>query len=98
MSTKYPVYIAFVDYEKAFDTVEMNALWNALQEQGVNSKLIAVLRLFYANARSVVQLGEAKVSINIKRGVRQGDPLSPKLFTATLEHIFRRLDWTAYGL
>ena len=31
--------------------------------------------------------------IRIKRGVRQGDTISPKLFTATLESIFRRLSW-----
>ncbi|KHJ97744.1 hypothetical protein OESDEN_02277 [Oesophagostomum dentatum] len=76
----------------------MNALWNALQKQGVHSHLIAVLRYIHTNARSVIQLGKAKIAINIERGVRQGDPLSPKLFTATLEHIFRRLSWATYGL
>ncbi|XP_033118990.1 hemicentin-1-like [Anneissia japonica] len=27
------------------------------------------------------------------KGVRQGDPISPKLFTAVMENIFRNLDW-----
>ncbi|MEG7522669.1 MAG: reverse transcriptase domain-containing protein, partial [Chromatiales bacterium] len=36
--------------------------------------------------------------INIRRGVRQGDTISPKLFTATLESIFRRLTWKNRGL
>ncbi|KHJ93001.1 hypothetical protein OESDEN_07095 [Oesophagostomum dentatum] len=76
----------------------MNAFWNALQEQGVHSHPIAMLRYIYINTRSVVHLGEAKIAINIERGVRQGDPLSRKLFTATLEHIFRRLSWATYGL
>lgn len=30
----------------------------------------------------------------IKKGVRQGDPISPKLFSAVLEMIFRNLKWT----
>ncbi|KHJ85111.1 hypothetical protein OESDEN_15168, partial [Oesophagostomum dentatum] len=65
---------------------------------GVHSHLIAILRYVHDHAHLVVQIGETKIAVNIVRGVRQGDPLSPKLFTATLEHIFRRLNWTRYGL
>ena len=36
--------------------------------------------------------------IDIGRGVRQGDTISPKLFTAALETIFRRLTWETRGL
>ena len=36
--------------------------------------------------------------IRIKRGVRRGDTISPKLFTATLESIFRRLNWENKGV
>lgn len=31
-------------------------------------------------------------------GVRQGDPVSSKLFSAVLENVFRKLDWDHYGL
>eukprot|EP00973_Karenia_brevis_P083446 11574801-Karenia_brevis.AAC.1 len=31
----HPVWIAFLDFETAFDTVEHPALWHALAEQGV---------------------------------------------------------------
>ena len=37
-------------------------------------------------------------TIRTKRGVRQGDTISPKLFTATLESIFRRLNWENKGV
>ena len=37
-------------------------------------------------------------NVRIKRGVRQGDTISPKLFTATLESIFRRLNWENKGV
>ncbi|GBP88546.1 Retrovirus-related Pol polyprotein from type-2 retrotransposable element R2DM; Endonuclease [Eumeta japonica] len=34
----------------------------------------------------------------IEKGVRQGDPVSSKLFSAALEMIFRNLDWNKNGL
>lgn len=30
--------------------------------------------------------------------MKQGDPISPNLFTALLEHIFRQLDWKNKGI
>ena len=45
-----------------------------------------------------VHLHKESEKIRIKRGVRQGDTISPKLFTATLESIFRRLNWENMGV
>ncbi|KAL0891826.1 hypothetical protein ABMA27_015090 [Loxostege sticticalis] len=36
--------------------------------------------------------------IQLRRGVRQGDVISPKLFTNALEDIFKTLDWTGQGI
>ena len=45
-----------------------------------------------------VHLHKESENIRIKSGVRQGDTISPKLFTATLESIFRRLNWENKGV
>ena len=45
-----------------------------------------------------VHLHKVSEKIRIKKGVRQGDTFSPKLFTATLESIFRRLNWENKGV
>ena len=45
-----------------------------------------------------VHLNKESEKIRIKRGVRQGDSISPKLFTATLENIFRSLNWENKGV
>ena len=45
-----------------------------------------------------VHLHKECEKIWIKRGVSQGDTISPKLFTATLESIFRRLNWENKGV
>ena len=46
----------------------------------------------------VVHLHKESENIRIKGGERQGDTISPKLFTATLESIFRRLNWENKGV
>ena len=59
---------------------------------------IELLKDIYTNSSMTVHLHKECNKINIRRGVRQGDIISPKLFTATLESIFRRLTWETRGL
>ena len=46
----------------------------------------------------IVHLHKETEKIRIKRGVRQGDTIPPKLLTAPLESIFRRLYWENKGV
>uniref|UniRef100_A0A914VXU9 Reverse transcriptase domain-containing protein n=1 Tax=Plectus sambesii TaxID=2011161 RepID=A0A914VXU9_9BILA len=93
-----PLYMLFIDFEKAFDSVEANAVWSAIQEQGVHAELINLLRNIYTDAASEVRVNDERVEIDIHRGVRQGDTILPKLFTACLEQMFRRLPWDDRGI
>ena len=52
----------------------------------------------YTDSSVTVHLHKESEKIRIKRGVRQEDTISPKLFTATLESIFRRLNWENKGV
>ncbi|CAH2105276.1 unnamed protein product [Euphydryas editha] len=76
----------------------MNCFWEALSEQGVEKEYIQVIKNIYKNSVSKVKLESTGPDFNINRGVRQGDPLSPKLFIAVLESIINKLDWNKYGL
>ena len=87
-----PLSIAFIDYKKAFDSVQTQAVLTSLQEQGIEDVYIVLLKEIYSNSSMTVHLHKES-KINIRRGIRQGDTASPKLFTAALESIFRRLTW-----
>lgn len=91
-------YLAFVDYNKAFDSLRHTYIWEALQSQGVHPKYIRIIKKLYNKSTSKIQTERKGPAFQIKKGVRQGDPLSPKLFSAVLEHIFRRLNWDSFGI
>lgn len=76
----------------------MENIWYCLKNQGVDQKYIRIIKNVYINSTAKIKLEKEGKEIKINRGVRQGDPLSPKLFTAVLEGIFRELSWDHYGL
>ena len=87
-----------MDYEKAFDSVQTQAILTSLQEQGIEDVYIEIMKDIYTDSSVTVHLHKESEKIRNKRGVRQGDTISPKLFTATLESIFRRLNWENMGV
>ena len=86
-----PVWMAAVDFQKAFDSVSHGCLWESLQEQKVPEAYICILRRLCDGQCGVVCLDCSSRNFFIKRGVKQGDPISPILFNASLEKIMRPL-------
>ena len=93
-----PLVLCFVDYAQAFDSVSTSSILQALQNQGVEAKYINLLRSIYKNATASVMLHEETEDFRIEKGVRQGDCLSPILFTSVLEDVFKTLEWEEKGL
>ena len=76
-----PLYIAFVDYQKAFDTVWRDGLWFKLIREGINGKFLNIVKAMYEKSRSCVLInGEKSNFFSSLAGVRQGEILSPLLF------------------
>ena len=90
--------MAFIDYEKAFDSVSTSSVLNALISQNINKTYVETLKFIYSNATSTFKLHNNSNKVPIRRGVRQGDTISPKLFTAVLEGIFKNLNWEDKGI
>ena len=86
-----PVWIAALDFKKAFDTVSQEHIWAALRRQGVAEAYVTLLTDLYDNQVAVVQTDKTSKPFNIERGTKQGDPLSALLFTALLEDVVRNV-------
>ena len=75
------LYCCFIDYQKAFDTIERSALWSKVIANGINGKILRVVRNMYQTAKSCVKQQSMKSGIfACNMGVRQGENLSPLLF------------------
>ncbi|CAD6196875.1 unnamed protein product [Caenorhabditis auriculariae] len=74
-----PLALAFVDYYKAFDSVEINAVLNALASAGVATKYVELIANSNEGTSTTIQLFDKKLSIPIRKGVRQGDTISPNI-------------------
>ena len=51
------IYFCFIDYAKAFDSVNHNKLWNILKEIGIPDHLTCLLRNLYAGQEATVRTG-----------------------------------------
>ena len=75
-----------VDFEKAFDSLNHEFLYQVLQKMGFGPNFLQWIRTFYRNLSScVLNNGFTTDIFFVKRGVRQGDPLSASLFILALE-------------
>ena len=84
------LYVNFVDYEKAFDSLDRDTLWKLLRHYGVPQKFVNLIRNSYQGMSCrVVHGGQLSESFEIKTGVRQGCLLSPFLFLLAIDWIMK---------
>lgn len=83
-----PVYATFIDFTKAFDSVKLPALWDALSRTPINKNYIKLLKETYKGSKSKIRtdVGYSRF-IDILKGVKQGDILSAILFCVLLAAI-----------
>ena len=82
-----------IDQEKAFDRVGHSFLFSTLQAFGVGEHFLSLLKLLYSDACCVVKVGGGLSSpVSVKRGIRQGCPISDQLYSGAIEPLlFRNL-------
>lgn len=74
-------FILFLDFYKAFDTIEHKFIFHALQKIGFGSYFSSAIKTMYTDGNCSIRLhAGTSPRFFLKRGVRQGCPISPYLF------------------
>ena len=81
-----PLYISTIDFTKAFDSIKHSALWNSLRFYGVKPAYVRLLQRLYSQQEGTVLTDKESDVFSIKRGTKQGDPLSSLLFNTVLQY------------
>ena len=89
-----PLYMVFVDFSKAFDTVGRTGLWQLLRKYGCPEKFTTMIEALHTGMMANVSVGgEVSESFSVTNGVKQGCVLAPTLFSvflsAMLDDAFR---------
>jgi hypothetical protein len=87
LQKKKELVIIFVDFSKAFDTVKTAALLKKLYQFNIPPHFIRAIADMYSNITATLSGDDNKQLINIQKGVKQGDPMSPLLFCLFLNDI-----------
>ena len=84
------LYAAFIDLQKAFDTVSRDGLWKILARLGCPPKLLAILvQLHEGQMGQVKHSGNLSEPFPIDSGVKQGCVLAPTLFAIFFSMMLR---------
>ena len=92
------MYVCFVDFSKAFDSIPHSLLWYQMMKSGIHGKAIRVMQSMYENLRSCVRAqGGLTHYFDCLVGTRQGCMLSPFLFALYIGELVDMLK-NSYGI
>jgi hypothetical protein len=88
----------FIDFNKAYDSVRRDLLYNILTEFSIPLKLIMLIKICLNETYSKVHIGKhLSDAFAIQNGLKQRDALSLLLFNSALEYALRKIQGNKDG-
>ena len=84
-------YVNFVDFQKAFDSLARERIWQILRRYGIPEKFVCITRNWYDNSESaVIYEGSILDWFKVTTGVKLGCVMSGFIFIIVLDWVMRR--------
>lgn len=85
---KNKCHVAFLDLEKAFESVPRDTIIDSLKRKKVSGKLLAWVKEYLTNRTATVRVGGVRSTPRLfENGTPQGSSISPTLFNAVMDQI-----------
>ena len=82
--------LVFVDFSKAFDSVDRNKMFEILKLYGIPDKMISAIKVMYTDTTSTILSPDGETPpFSINAGILQGDTLAPFLFIIVVDYVLR---------
>ena len=88
---KLPLTITFIDFKKAFDSINRNFMFSVLRRYGIPEVIVNAINVLYNNSKSAVMVdGNISDPFQVTTGVLQGDVLAPLLFIILIDYLMTK--------
>lgn len=84
--------VTFFDFNKAFDSISHNSISRTLAHVGIHPDVITLVINLLKDTRNKVKVNNTLTGeVEIRRGTKQGDPISPTIFALVIEPLLQSI-------
>jgi len=87
-----------IDFQKAYDSLHRDTLWECMKEFKIPTKSINMCKTCVQKTRLVRIEGTLSSFFENKTGLKQGEPLSPVLFNLALQKVIQSIKMVPSGI
>jgi hypothetical protein len=83
---------AFIDFNQAYNSINRSTVTKVLKEMQIPEKIVRLVSLVTQHTKAKTKLNNTYTEqIEVKTGIKQGDPLSIILFCTVMESLIKKI-------